>query len=148
MIERWNNVVGVADTVIVLGDISCGNNKWKDVIDEFNGNKKLIMGNHDDSKISMYLEHFKEIGGVGEVSLSWNKIPTGITRAVLTHIPVHPSCLDRYIANFHGHLHRHSIKNHNDWDEVFPSVDDRRYINVSCEQLSYTPKRIKEFFPK
>ena len=49
---------------------------------------------------------------------------------VLTHIPVHPSQFPRFRLNIHGHLH-------------LKVIADTRYINVSCEQVNYTPVLLK-----
>lgn len=52
LIAKWNSVVGNKDRVFHLGDFSWGNfEKTKAVFDRLNGQKHLILGNHDDPRI-------------------------------------------------------------------------------------------------
>lgn len=48
----------------------------------------------------------------------------------LTHAPIHP-CELRGLLNIHGHMHTQTVPDH-------------RYLNVSCEQVDYTPISIDE----
>jgi calcineurin-like phosphoesterase family protein len=50
---------------------------------------------------------------------------------IFTHCPIHESEVTRFHRNIHGHVHENSL-------------DDYRYINVSCEVVDYTPKLIEE----
>lgn len=134
LVKNWNSVVTKEDKVIVLGDVflvgpkasegyDFRENQVRDVLSSLLGTKILVKGNHDvgPSKSSLLNDYFKESLGVYEFK-----------DAVCTHIPVHPSCLEyRYKFNIHGHLHSHRIP-------------DPRYINVSCEQLDFTPKTYEE----
>ena len=47
MVKRWNSVVGPNDTVYYLGDFSLSNNLVEAFTQKLNGEKHLIMGNHD-----------------------------------------------------------------------------------------------------
>lgn len=48
LIKRWNNVVSNDDKVFVLGDVAfCSKEKTKEIIEQLNGYKILVMGNHD-----------------------------------------------------------------------------------------------------
>ncbi len=48
LIRRWNSVVKKNDTVYHVGDLSFYNfEKTKDIVDQLNGNIRLIRGNHD-----------------------------------------------------------------------------------------------------
>lgn len=48
MIQRWNEVVGVEDTVIHVGDFGIGNiKKLQDIRVRLNGMIWLVLGNHD-----------------------------------------------------------------------------------------------------
>ncbi len=44
----------------------------------------------------------------------------------MTHIPIHEASKSRFAANIHGHLHTNVI-------------NDPWYINVSVEQIDFTP---------
>jgi calcineurin-like phosphoesterase family protein len=111
LVRRWNAVVKPKDTVWHLGDVLFGKN-FK-VLEHLNGIKNLVLGNHDRYPIE---EYFNRVVGCVE-----------IRRCILTHLPVHPSQLNRrYRLNIHGHLHSYTI-------------DDSRYINVSAERTGLAP---------
>jgi calcineurin-like phosphoesterase family protein len=114
LVKRWNSVVAPKDKVFMLGDF-CFGKRNIDIAGLLNGYKVLIAGNHDLYATEDYLRYFKKIYGACEYK-----------RAILTHIPVHPSQFARYSINIHGHLHVHTI-------------DDPRYFNCSAEQINLTP---------
>ena len=48
LIKCWNDKVGIEDDVYILGDISWHNTtKTIEIFKNLNGNKHLIIGNHD-----------------------------------------------------------------------------------------------------
>jgi calcineurin-like phosphoesterase family protein len=115
LVERWNAVVKPKDTVWHLGDVFFGKNGHH-VLGALNGNKKLVLGNHDHHPIAIYQAYFSKIFGAAE----WNG-------CVLTHVPVHPYQLEkRYRLNVHGHMHS-------------KKMDDPRYVCVSAEQTGLAP---------
>lgn len=120
MVERWNNTVRPHDKVYHLGDIAMSH-KHLPILGRLNGEKVLIKGNHDTGKISQYMPYFKDIRGSHQFDAK-----------LLSHIPVHPSALYRWSVNIHGHLHSNNVLLDN--GEL-----DRRYFNVSVEQINYTP---------
>ena len=58
---------------------------------------------------------------------------------LFTHVPVHSSELSRYRGSVHGHLHAKVIRYSFMGFELF---QDKRYINVSCENVNYIPVEI------
>ena len=114
LVRRWNSVVGVKDMVFHLGDF-CFGKRNIEIAAQLNGNKKLIMGNHDMYGAEDYLKYFTRLFGAVKYK-----------GALLTHMPVHESQFKRYYINIHGHLHANKL-------------DDYRYFNVSCEQIDLTP---------
>lgn len=115
MIENWNKVVSSEDKVYHLGDL-CFTKKWLDFsMSRLNGTKILIKGNHDNLKLSQYQQYFKDIRAYHTLD-----------KFILSHIPLHPESLYRWKGNIHGHTHQRNLM-------------DERYINVSVEQLNYTP---------
>ncbi|MGE4047213.1 MAG: metallophosphoesterase [Acetobacteraceae bacterium] len=114
LVRRWNAVVGKNDSVWVLGDFCFGKHSLA-IAGELNGTKRLVMGNHDMYPAADYLRYFTRLCGVVEFK-----------GAVLSHVPVHPSQLDRWRFNVHGHLHTKAI-------------DDPRYFCVSAERQNLTP---------
>lgn len=117
----WNNVVTKRDKVIVLGDITMEKNNYS-FLDDLNGIKTVILGNHDkEQHVRDMLNYVNNVCGM----MTYKGL-------VLTHCPIHPSELTRFKANVHGHVHENSL-------------DDTRYINVSCEVVGYTPVLITKF---
>lgn len=121
LLERWNEVVKPGDKVYVVGD--CGDHRKLDWYDRANGKKMLIDGNHDEGKTQLYLKYFKYVRAFRFLS------DHGL---VLTHIPVHPLCLNpKWGANVHGHTHSNSM----------PEPD---YLCVSVEQTDYRPIHVED----
>ena len=122
LIYKWNLVVKPEDKVYHLGDVGFRNfTTLNQILSRLNGSKILIKGNHDNMKLSQYAQHFKDIRGSHTLD-----------KFILTHIPIHPDSLSRWVGNIHGHMHSNSLP-------------DSRYINVSVEQLNdYTPIDFEE----
>ena len=67
LIRRWNETVGPEDTVYVLGDFAfCGVSKMKEIMDQLNGHKILVQGNHDQKKGRMRKAGFEQVYEMGE----------------------------------------------------------------------------------
>lgn len=115
IITNWNEVVGKNDLVWVLGDITF-KNYYLPLMAKMNGNKKLILGNHDKLKVQEYAKYFSTIRGVAYTN-----------NYILSHFPVHQKQLGgRWKYNLHGHLHEKSMK-------------DERYINVCLDYNNMRP---------
>lgn len=123
IVDSWNSVVNNEDVVWVLGDIVLGDRK-KDmsIIAKMKGRKKLVLGNHDKCQAAHYLGYFEELYGM----VAWKR------KTVLTHAPLHTNQLDRWKLNIHGHMHHNLVLDKD-------GKPDKRYLNVACEQLGYTP---------
>jgi calcineurin-like phosphoesterase family protein len=119
MIENWNSVVKHDDKVYHLGDVVI-NKKFLPILHRLNGQKRLILGNHDHWKTNILEEYFVAVYG-----------SRSLHDMILTHIPVHPNQIDRFGTNVHGHLHG-------------TVMDDPRYLNVSVEQIGFTPIDLEE----
>lgn len=122
MVERHNAIVKPEDHVYFLGDFAM---RQQDVIvwaKRFNGHKRLVRGNHDIFRTKTYMQAgFEEIYGVRILN-----------DMIFSHIPLHPeSVKQRWAGNVHGHLHT-------------GRVPDPRYLNVSVEQIEYTPITLEE----
>ncbi len=100
LIALWNLRVRRKDTVWLLGDVAFGTGILNRVLPQLNGHKKLLLGNHDQSGIGVYANHFGTIRGSVEL-----EHPT-LGRILLSHYPVHPQELNYGIeVNVHGHIH-------------------------------------------
>lgn len=115
LVQQWNSVVAPQDTVWHLGDVWFGKEGYKP-LEQCNGLKKLVLGNHDHYPMELYLRFFSKVLGAAKFG-----------GCALTHIPIHPYQLEhRFTKNIHGHMHSKKL-------------DDKRYVNVSCEQIGLTP---------
>ena len=166
LLDRWNKVVGSNDWVLHLGDFSFKefDEELLAVLGEFlNGNKILILGNHDKKPLKFYEKFFKLPIGEGTIYVehqgdfleirSPHKLANGlilelpkIGRVFFTHYPVNTpppwqtdtvKFLKRVFEHFdctvNVHGHTHS-----------KSLDDPSSINVSVEVIGFTPKRLSE----
>lgn len=119
LVSRWNSVVGKDDKVYVLGDVAM-RKKHLPILLELNGKKVLIRGNHDIESAKEYLKYFYDVRAFHYLD-----------KFALTHFPIHPDSLGRYLANIHGHIHYRKV--------LLNGEEDKRYYCVSAEHLDYTP---------
>lgn len=126
IIERWNSVIDKRDMVYVLGDVTMEKKRDYPLLNRLKGDKNVVLGNHDRRQdIPELLKYVNSVAGMINYK----------SQVILTHCPIHPSELDyRFTYNIHGHVHENTL-------------DDYRYINVSCEVVDYTPKLITDFIP-
>ena len=131
MIQRWNEVVKPGDKVYHLGDVVMGidpegwmKKHWPRLM----GQKRLIVGNHDNIKMLSSGGFFAKV----EV---WRVFAEfGI---IMSHIPLNPFSLtrgaepDKVMLNVHGHIHEKNIPK-------------GPYRNVCVEQIDYRPINIEE----
>jgi len=112
---NWNQTVHKKDKVYILGDLTMetADYSW---LDELNGRKVVVLGNHDLEKHSRELLNYVD-NVVG--CMKYKKF-------ILTHIPIHESEVDRFKGNIHGHIHEKILV-------------DTRYFNVCCEVVDYRP---------
>ena len=120
IIGSINAVVNPKDTLILAGDVALGPQAYVMLEKILCRNLILVPGNHDGERCPIRTEYFKHVTG------AWPLRMCNTIRAVVTHIPIHLKCLDRWTHNVHGHLHNGQI-------------DDSRYLCVSCEQTDYKP---------
>jgi len=119
IIANIDAVANPTDTLVLAGDIVIGTAGYELIKNLQCRNKILVAGNHDGERARIEHYVYQQIRGAYEFKYQglW---------FVVTHIPVHPSQLDRWDVNVHGHLHE---------DEI----DDCRYICISAEQTDYQP---------
>jgi calcineurin-like phosphoesterase family protein len=131
VIAKWNSVVNKRDVTYILGDITMEKSAPYPLLDRLNGIKHIVLGNHDRRQDTKKLFDYAEsVGGM----LQYKGI-------FLTHCPIHSDELNYGIVkNIHGHIHDKVVMKMLDgWE-----VPDERYFCVSCEQVDYLPKSLKE----
>ena len=117
VIQLWNETVSKKDTVWIHGDAIFKECLLWD-LRRLNGNKNLILGNHDVSLKDWY--GINKVCGFERYKSTW-----------LSHAPIHPAEL-RGKVNIHGHVHYATIRT--DSGDI-----DRRYFNVSLENINGRP---------
>lgn len=135
IIERFNALVKDGDELYILGDLAF-NSTGLNLIDRLNGRKRAVLGNHDNETPARYARHFYKVYGAKSM-----EVTEGV-KVVLTHVPVHPSCLTRWKLNVHGHLHDERVMIDIGGK---PSVfEDPRYLCASVEQNDFRPFHLDE----
>jgi calcineurin-like phosphoesterase family protein len=125
IIDRWNTVVKPGDKVYHLGDVAMKKPYVKLAL-LLNGKKRLVRGNHDIFDDRLYREAgFEAIWGTRVMEVAPKE------SIIMSHIPIHPGSLGRFVGNVHGHMH-------------VESVPDPRYLNVGVELQHYTPIEVTE----
>lgn len=121
MISNWNKVVGKNDYVYHLGDVACGyggdDRALAELLFSLNGQKRLIVGNHDHLKSPALHKAFEKID-------LWKGFKDEDFTCV--HIPLMQSQLRDGKFCVHGHIHNNTLNN-------------PFYINVCVEHTDYTP---------
>jgi len=127
IISEWNKVVSKRDVTWILGDITMEKSFDYYNLDQLNGIKKVILGNHDEPQhVPALLTYVNSVS-----SMRYLK-DKEFGNIIFTHAPIHPCELEyRYTINIHGHVHENTL-------------EDKRYINVSAEVIDYKPKTLKE----
>lgn len=99
IINNWNQTVGKDDTVIHLGDVAYEDIdyfKLSHIINQLNGHKILIMGNHDKYTTKKYWESvFHEVYDYPIIYNHWY---------MLSHEPLYMNAHMPYV-NIFGHVH-------------------------------------------
>ena len=127
IVKQWNSVVSKKDVTYILGDITMEKATQYYWLNELNGIKKVILGNHDEPQ--HVPELLKYVNNVAAMKYLKHKEYGNI---ILSHAPIHPCELEyRFNINIHGHVHENTLP-------------DKRYINVSAEVIDYKPKLLSE----
>jgi len=140
MIHQWNSVTNKRSIVYHLGDFCMHDaNYTEDLLKRLNGHIVIIAGNHDDN-----LPNVEYVYGALKKRVHGKSV-------IMTHIPIHPQEFYRWKYNVHGHLHENRVWTN--WRQdatgsVTGTIPDKRYINVSVEQLNYTPTPLEQVIPK
>lgn len=123
IVDNINTIVRPEDSLIIPGDVVITRRGFEAFDRILCKNITIVMGNHccerDGITFRDWVGRVKYL--VSSRSISLKKEP-----AVITHIPIFFAEHDRWKYNIHGHTHDISL-------------EDKRYLNVSCEVLGYKP---------
>lgn len=144
LIRRWNDVVSDGDIVYILGDMFwCTPSKAAPIMDQLNGQKFLIKGNHDKWHDAKFDKKFVKIDEYMEVEDEGRKV-------VLCHYPI--PCFKNH---FYGWIHLYGhVHNSFEWNMMehqrflMEELYDRQcnMINVGSMMpwIDYTPRTLDE----
>jgi calcineurin-like phosphoesterase family protein len=125
IVDKWNSVITKRDVVWILGDISMEKSGPYSILDKLMGIKKVVLGNHDmPQHVPELLKYVNTVCGMYKYK-----------GMILSHCPIHESEIGRFAKNIHGHVHENTL-------------EDSRYINVSCEAVDYTPVLFDELIQR
>jgi calcineurin-like phosphoesterase family protein len=122
LIKNWNQTVCKKEKVFILGDLAWGNKeKVKEYIQQLNGIKTLILGNHDRGHS---ISWWQDMGlwEVVQYPIIYNEW------FILSHEPIYLNQNMPY-ANIFGHVHGN--KNYADYS--------KQGFCVSVERIGYKP---------
>lgn len=124
MIQQWNKTVHNDDIVIHCGDFCFGNSeKIKDYANQLNGQKILILGNHDRKGKRFFLN-----SGFDEV---YNKTFV-FNNFIFSHAPLQDDQIPTDTLNLHGHIHNYPL------NSKF-NKDIHKCVSVECLIPAYIP---------
>lgn len=123
MIKNWNDSVSDTDDVWILGDVSFGSEiKTVDALQQMNGKKWLVLGNHD-HKITTSPDL---MGCFQQVFESYKEIHVDDRKIVMCHYPIESwNQIHRGAIHLHGHVHGRYGDN-NAYNRMDVGVDSRK----------------------
>ena len=145
IIQNWNSAVTKDDYVYILGDMFWNNDEAPEILDQLNGYKYLIRGNHDriNSKIEEYFVWIKD----------YAEIKDNGRNIVLCHYPIaHWRNADYGAIHLYGHIH--SGRDNRPFEEYKELMKQRGIsyccYNVGCimPYMNYTPRTLNEIIEK
>lgn len=132
LVTYWNEVISDNDIVYHLGDFGLGRRKdlqW--ILDSLNGEKHLILGNHDKRNGVQKLSGWQSISNY--IELEHNKI-----KFVLFHYPIGSwNKMHRGSVHLHGHSHGSYKLTRGRMMDVGVDCNDYRPISIEyvCNKL-------------
>ena len=151
LIANWNRVVGPDDRTWILGDFCAGDTaRWRELLQNLQGRKSLIIGNHDDRS------SVEALRGEFEEGAEYREITDGVRHVVLCHYPI-LAFHDHYFGWYHlyGHVHMSY-----DWNitenakrlmrNLYVRKDVIRMANTGAmlPYMDYTPRTLDELLPQ
>lgn len=150
LIENWNSVVKPGDITNILGDFcwSSYESDWASILRRLNGEKVLILGNHDKMSGAKLRKLFADIKDRKE-------IVDGDRRVIMSHYPelFYKKAYDQKTFMLCGHVHTTREDDFlNEWRFQLKLSAEKRgdnlgqIINVGCmkDYMDYTPRTLDE----
>lgn len=137
LIKNWNYRIDVGDEVFFLGDFSFNSVplfKSEYILNQLNGKKFLIKGNHDEHKFANSL--------IWKNSCDIMEVKTDKLSFILSHYPQ-----DSWHKQFRGSYHFHGHTHNNPNNFHYSSFKMKR-LDVGVDNSNYHPISIQECLDK
>lgn len=139
LINQWNKIVNKKDITYILGDITMEKSEHYYLLDQLNGRKIIVLGNHDLPKHSKELLNYVEsVAGMIDYK-----------GCVLTHCPIHPAEISFCRLNIHAHIHENKLEEveylsrYGDPGEKVEKTL-HKYRCVDAKLIDFKPKTLEE----
>lgn len=139
IIKEWNKVVHKKDLTYILGDVTMESKEHYYKLDQLNGRKIVVMGNHDlHTHTRELLNYVESVAGMIDYK-----------GYCLTHCPIHPAEISFYRGNIHAHIHENKLQEieylsrYGDLGETIEKTLNK-YHCVDAKLIDYKPKLLEE----
>ena len=141
--DRILSTINKRSKLFILGDIAFTEHAgdWVVELTKYVPNTIIVLGNHDtDTK-----ERIGNIVKYANTGIKMHGLAT-YKEAWLSHYSIHPNEMRKKSFNIHGHTHGrfNPMIDLGDGDYM----EDKRYFNVSCENVDYKPIRYDEILER
>lgn len=101
LIDIWNSTVKKKDDVYIVGDVSMGSRLHTDkILDRLNGNKHLILGNHDNN-----IKNSTRFGTITQIKDFWTEVKNEEGKTTKFHIVLCHYPMKSWNRKVHGSAH-------------------------------------------
>lgn len=142
LVDRWNEAVSPSDRVFVLGDMFwCNEDCAVPILQSLNGEKVLVLGNHDTYKKQAFRSQFSRI-------TEYLEVKDGGKNVVLCHYPI-PCFKNHFHGWYHlyGHVHNSFEWNMMEYDkmllkELYGHPCNMFNVGAMMPWMDYTPRTL------
>ena len=143
LIKNWNSVVAPDDIVYILGDISWHSyNETVTIMNQLNGVKILIKGNHDRLN--------QELKNCFQAIYDYKEIKDNGRDVILCHYPI--PCFNKHFygsIHLYGHVHNSFEANmiehfKKEMTELYEKKCNMFNVGCMMTYMNYTPKTLDE----
>lgn len=135
LIENWNELVDVNDTVIYMGDLCFDRSGGaaKSIVDQLNGKIHFVLGNHDKEKDIRKLGRFETVSDYINLSILDEENPRKYQGIMIMHYPILSWDKSHHGEwHLHGHCHQSLVPNN-------PEYYKRKVLDMGCNGWDYKP---------
>lgn len=146
MKNKWNTVVTNADHVYITGDMLWKNTEEGiDLVRSLNGNKHLIVGNHDSLHNAKFKKLFEEIVPYKELK---DTVDGKTYDLILSHYPI-AFWNKMHYGSVHLYGHVHNSREETIYQDFIKKLNNEyafncKAYNVGCMHWDYTPVTLEQ----